>query len=114
MEIKPAESVPARPVAMDGAEKVTMRMLIGPDQDAPTFNMRMFDVAAGGHTPQHEHPWEHEVFVLSGRGEVRSAGGAREVSAGVCVYVPPGEKHQFANTGDEPMRFLCLVPKDSG
>ncbi len=26
------------------------------------------------------------------------------------VYVPPGEKHQFRNTGSESLTFICVVP----
>ena len=51
MEIKFAEDVEATPVEMDDAEGVRMRMLIGPQEDAPNFNMRMFEVNPGGHTP---------------------------------------------------------------
>jgi quercetin dioxygenase-like cupin family protein len=112
MQIKTAEQVEAREVTMDGASKVTMRMLIGPDDNAPTFNMRMFELAPGGHTPRHAHDWEHEVYILSGEGAVYADGEETPVLPGQCLFVPPGEAHQFVNTGDGPMRFLCLVPKD--
>ena len=114
MEIKSAESVQAKPVEMDGVAGVNMRMLIGPDQDAPHFNMRMFDVAPDGHTPLHSHGWEHEVYVVAGEGMVRGDGEDRPIAAGDCAYIPPEELHQFANTGARPLRFLCLVPADSG
>jgi mannose-6-phosphate isomerase-like protein (cupin superfamily) len=26
------------------------------------------------------------------------------------VFVPPNEEHQFTNTGDEVLRFVCLIP----
>ncbi|HSJ53691.1 MAG TPA: cupin domain-containing protein [Anaerolineae bacterium] len=31
---------------------------------------------------------------------------------GTSVFVPGGEMHQFRNTGDEVLRFLCLVPQE--
>ncbi len=114
MRIKLAEAVDASPVRIDGAAGVTMRMLIGPDDGAPNFNMRLFEVAPGGHTPAHSHGWEHEVYVLGGAGAVRAAGADHPAAAGQCVYVSPNEEHQFVNTGSEPLRFLCLVPRDSG
>ena len=113
MDIKVAEQVEAREVEMDGASRVRMRMLIGPDDGAPTFNMRMFEVAPGGHTPRHRHEWEHEVYVLAGEGTVRAGDGETPVAAGHCVFVPGGESHQFVNTGEATLRFLCLVPRDS-
>lgn len=114
MKIQNADTVEAKQVEMGEAEGVMMRMLIGPDDKAPTFNMRHFEVAPGGYTPRHTHDWEHEVYVLAGEGTVMENGQDKPISAGNCVYVPPNEDHQFRNTGSENLKFLCLVPKDSG
>jgi len=114
MQIKSAEDVEASEVAADGASGVRMRMLIGPSDGAPGFNMRLFEVAAGGHTPRHRHAWEHEVYVLEGTGTAMAAGAEHSVAAGQCVFVAGGEEHQFRNTGEGPLRFLCLVPQQPG
>ena len=111
MRIRPAADVEAKNVEMEGASRTKMRMLIGPDDGAPTFNMRMFEVAPGGHTPLHTHPWEHEVYVLAGEATVCQGRQEQPAAAGDCVYVPPGEEHQFRNAGKELLRFLCLVPQ---
>jgi oxalate decarboxylase/phosphoglucose isomerase-like protein (cupin superfamily) len=29
---------------------------------------------------------------------------------GDLVYVPPGERHQFINRGEQPFRFLMALP----
>ena len=113
MEMRAAESVPANPVSEQGAEGVTVRVLIGPNQNAPNFNMRFFEVDSGGNTPLHTHAWEHEVYVLAGQGIVRTAQGDNEVSPGDCVYIAPDEQHQFVNAGSEPLKFLCIVPRDT-
>lgn len=86
------------------------RVLIGPEQGARNFVMRLFTVGAGGRSPYHTHDWEHEVFILSGKGTVKSDSGSTLVSAGDFVYVPPNEEHQFLNAGADPFEFLCLVP----
>ncbi len=111
MRIRNAETVEAKQVEMDQAEGVTMRMLIGPADDAPTFNMRLFEVAPGGYTPRHTHDWEHEVYVLSGVGIVLDDEEDRPILTGDFVYIPPNEDHQFHNTGGKNLKFLCLVPK---
>jgi quercetin dioxygenase-like cupin family protein len=67
-------------------------------------------VAAGGHTPQHTHPYEHEVFILEGEGQVLEGDVAHPLRPGDVVYVRPDEVHQFRNTGSGPLKFLCLVP----
>jgi quercetin dioxygenase-like cupin family protein len=102
--------VPADPVPEQGAEGVKIQWLIGPDDGAANFAMRRFELAAGGHTPRHSHPWEHEVFILCGEGTVLGADGPRRFRAGDVIFLPEGEQHQFRNDGAQPVTFLCLVP----
>ena len=47
-------------------EGVTMRVPIGPDDGAPFFTMRVFDVQPSRNSPHHQHWFEHEVFVHVG------------------------------------------------
>ena len=110
MKVKTCEQVENRPVQMDGAEGCTVRQLIQETDGAPNFAMRQFTVEPGGHTPKHHHPYEHEVYVLEGSGIVIDGDEERQLGAGDCVFVAPDDVHQFRNTGDQPMKFLCLVP----
>lgn len=103
-------AIEGKPVTDPGAKGVTIRVLMGQNVGAPNFTMRHFEIAPGGHTPLHSHPWEHEVYVLSGKGIARRKNGQSEVGPGFFVYVPPGEEHNFANAGDEPFTFLCVIP----
>jgi quercetin dioxygenase-like cupin family protein len=89
-----------------------MRVAIGPDEGAPFFNLRVFEVEPGHATPHHSHWWEHEVFVLSGKGIVRTDEGDVALEHGSTVFVPGGEWHQFVNQGDEVLRFICVVPQE--
>jgi quercetin dioxygenase-like cupin family protein len=86
------------------------RVLVGPNENAPSFSMRKFTLGKGGCSPYHAHPWEHEVYILAGRGEVRFAGGSRSVEPGNFAFVPPNDEHQFVNSGDGVFEFLCMVP----
>lgn len=98
---------------MDGeARGVTMRVLLSPEDGARNFIMRLFSVEPGGRTPLHSHPWEHEVFVLAGNGIVVSESGENSIEPGSAVYISPGEKHCFRNTGREELRFICVVPTE--
>jgi quercetin dioxygenase-like cupin family protein len=56
---------------MDGAKNVYIRWLVSEKDGAPNFYLRMFRVEKGGYTPYHSHPYEHEVYVLSGSGIVK-------------------------------------------
>jgi quercetin dioxygenase-like cupin family protein len=87
-----------------------MRKLIGPDDGAKNFHMRQFEVAAGGNTPHHSHDYEHEMLVLSGTGVAKSEQGDRPMTPGTVLFVPANEKHQFINTGPDPLSFICLIP----
>jgi quercetin dioxygenase-like cupin family protein len=111
MIVKKADDVPARPADMEGARDVSMALLIHDADGAPNFYMRQFTVAPGGHTPMHTHDWEHEVYVLAGSGQAVRGDEPNAIAAGDCVFVPPGEMHQFVNTAQVEMKFLCLVPK---
>ncbi|MER3501941.1 MAG: hypothetical protein IMHGJWDQ_001571 [Candidatus Fervidibacter sp.] len=109
MLVKDAQTVEAQPVAE--AEGVRVRWLIGEKEGATNFHMRLFELSPGAATPWHQHPWEHEVFVLEGEGVVRSEQGEHPLKGGTVVFVPPNEWHQFRNTHPEkPLKFLCLIP----
>ena len=47
---KPSETQ-SKPMTMPGADRVQMRLMVGRDDGAPNFSMRVFDVEAGGQTP---------------------------------------------------------------
>ena len=86
---------------------------MGSDEHAPNFVMRQFEVAPGGHTPRHFHPYEHEIFVLEGKGVVVDGEAQRPLTPGDVVYVAPNDVHQFRNLGEAPMKFLCLIPNSA-
>jgi len=89
---------------------VVKREVINADDGAPNFCMRVFDVEPGASTSSHEHPWEHEVFVLSGRGVVVGEQGETQIAKDSVVFVPPNEHHCFINNGNEILRFICVIP----
>jgi quercetin dioxygenase-like cupin family protein len=110
MHIRRADEMEGQAVAMDGAKNVTMRLMVGRDDGAPNFAMRHFSVAAGGHSPRHQHDYEHEVYVLEGQGRLEHDGAFHDLKAGDVVYVEPNVIHQFVNVGEDEFKFLCLVP----
>jgi quercetin dioxygenase-like cupin family protein len=113
MKVNHHEQVDQAPVTMEGASGCQVRWLIDEKQGAPNFAMRQFEVAPGGYTPRHSHPYEHEVFVLEGQGIVIEGDVEHPLTAGDFVFVTPDEIHQFRNTGEKPLKFLCLVPNSS-
>ncbi|MCK5175745.1 MAG: cupin domain-containing protein [Planctomycetes bacterium] len=111
MLIKRIDEVPAVPVEMDGAKDVSVRVLFGPDDAAPTFAMRVFDLDKSGHTPYHSHPFEHEVIVLGGEIIAVTETAETPLTAGDVVMMMPDETHQFRNASNtDKARMVCLVP----
>ena len=99
-----------RAEAVEGCPGVSIRWLIGENVNAPNFATRLIELDPGSATEHHQHPWEHEVFVLEGTGVVLDADSEQALSPGSCVYVAPNETHNFRNTGDRILRFICVVP----
>jgi quercetin dioxygenase-like cupin family protein len=100
------------PVTMDNevVKNVAGRVLIGREDNAPNFCMRLFEMEPDGFTPKHSHDWEHEIFVHAGNGEVWMDNKWHSLSPGSAVFVPPNVEHQFRNTSDNLFTFICLVP----
>jgi len=96
--------------ANEGASKLKVRWLITKEIGAPNFAMRLFEMEPKGHSPLHSHSWEHEVYILEGKGIVIGGTIEKEFNAGDAIFIPPNEKHQFKNNGKKPLKFLCLVP----
>ncbi len=109
MVIKSYQQVAPRdyPGLTDG---VQVREMITAADGAPNFSMRVFDVAPGLSTPFHTHAWEHEVFVISGTGRVRTAGKETPFKPGDSVFISPHEQHCFIADTAAPVRMICCVP----
>ena len=97
----------------DGVVGVTMRLLVGKEDGAPTFAMRHFSLEERGSTPMHQHDWEHEVLILAGQGEIECEGEILLIKAGDSMFVPANDLHQFRNTASDPFEFICIVPVES-
>ncbi|HZD59806.1 MAG TPA: cupin domain-containing protein [Anaerolineae bacterium] len=93
-----------------GAKGVSLRWVLSEREGAENFALRVFNLMPGGNTPRHTHPWEHEIFVLKGSGSVVENGENVPIHQGDVIYIPPEEEHQFNNTGDSELEFICLIP----
>ena len=72
----------------DDAPGVSIRWVIDEQKDgAPIYALRVIEVAPGGHTPDHTHPFEHENFIMEGTGRVQIEGEWFEVTVGDIVFV---------------------------
>jgi len=93
-----------------GIKDVMVRWMISKKDGAENFAMRLFEIQRKGHTPLHQHDWEHEIFVLEGSGVTKNKTGEESFRQGDVLFVPPMEWHQFVNTGEETLKIICLIP----
>jgi len=115
MLIKHFSEVALEDANMDGAEGAEIRWILGPKDDMPHFFLRQVEVRPGGNTPHHQHPYEHEFYVLAGSGALLDPeGNAHELRPGAVGYIAADELHQFRNTGQDALKFLCLIPRLDG
>jgi len=89
---------------------VELLPLLTKEDGAGHFSMRLFRISPNGYTPFHTHPWEHEVYVVRGRGMLVGEFENHSLEPGMAAFVPQGEKHRF-QAGGEGLLFLCCIPE---
>ncbi len=89
---------------------ITIRWAIGKPEGAPHFALRVIEFEPGATFARHQHPYEHEIFVLEGDGIAEGPDGAAEMRPGAVLYIPADEPHGYRNTGPGVLRFICVIP----
>ena len=98
---------------MEGAKDIYKQIPISRADGTPNFSFRVFTIQPGGHTPLHDHQFEHLNYVIEGNGAVMTGDGQRPVKKGDFILVVPGETHQYRNTSTSgPLVIICAVPKE--
>jgi len=104
------DSVKNEDVDTEGANKVKVRWLITKEMGASNFAMRLFEIESNGNTPLHTHPWEHEIFILEGVGQLFDGEKLIPFQAQDVIFVSQNQPHQFKNSGKSKLKFICLIP----
>lgn len=112
MKIVNVKAVEAKLLEKIDAVKVRVKYLLTDREGAKKFHMRVFVIEPGGHTSYDQHIYEHEVYILRGKGKIVTIknGGKKEVEIGVgdAILIESNEVHQIFNIGDEPLEFICI------
>jgi quercetin dioxygenase-like cupin family protein len=86
-------------------EGVRIRWVISEKDGAENFYMRVIEAESGAQGPPlHDHPYEHEMYILEGQGLVVGEDGEKPFKTGDVIFIPSNEKHQLKHTG--PLRFI--------
>jgi quercetin dioxygenase-like cupin family protein len=92
---------------------VSLRWLLSKEVGTPHFEMRYIEIEAGCNTQGDPHEFEHEIYVLRGKGRFEGKDQTVSIASGDAILISPGEKHRFYSTGDEPLEIICIIPNGS-
>ena len=114
MKIISLDQVDKVKVDMEGAKDAFKQVPISASDGTPAISVRVFTVEPGGHTPYHQHPFEHLNYAIEGQGAlVTETGEERPIQKGDFALVLPNEMHQYRNKSEnEPLIMICAVPKE--
>jgi quercetin dioxygenase-like cupin family protein len=90
---------------------IIKHVLVGPDDGAPTFVIRYFQVPINESTFDHQHPHEHGMVILHGKARLMINQEFHELGPLDSVFVSGNDRHQLVNIGDSTLGFLCVIPK---
>ncbi len=110
MPVRKYAEIEEVPMTTEGAAGVTKKIPIGKKEGWADHVLRVFRIAPGGHTPKHQHDWEHINYVMRGKGRLLIDGTEYDVAEKDFAVVPPNAAHQFRNPYDEDFEFICIVP----
>ncbi len=114
MKVTSLGQTPKIKVDMEGAKDAFKQVPLSREDGAPVFVFRVFTIEPGGHTPYHQHPYEHLNYVIAGRGTLVSGEDSGfAIQSGDFALVLPNEMHQYRNeSADDPLVVICAVPRE--
>lgn len=93
-------------------KEASMKVLITPEDGWEGNYMRVVELGVGGYSPKHTHDWPHINYIIEGEGSLFLNGVENPIKAGSYAFVPSNELHQFSNTSDVKLKFICIVPEE--
>lgn len=93
---------------MDMPGGATIRWLITHKEGAPTFSMRFIKIDKGKASPAHSHDYEHEIYVISGKGEFTIGDQKLIAEKDHFAFIPGNVYHNMRAIED--MKLICVVP----
>lgn len=87
------------------------KALVGPENSgSKQIDFRISRYAPNAYVAEHTHKVQEQVYyVLEGEGLLMLDGAGRLMRAHDYVYVPPGVRHSFTNTGLAGLVFLVIT-----
>jgi quercetin dioxygenase-like cupin family protein len=113
MYVTSLDSVAKTTPTLEGAKGVHKQIPLSRQDGVPTYSFRVFTIEPGGHTPFHQHEFEHMNYVIRGNGTLVSENRGHRLREGDFALVLAGEKHQYRNSSqNQDLVMICAVPKE--
>ncbi|MEA3557769.1 MAG: cupin domain-containing protein [Candidatus Thermoplasmatota archaeon] len=112
MKLINTKDVEMNEVKMKGVKDTQIQWLASKFDGAPNFAMRRFTMKPGGSIGLHDHPWEHEIYLLKGQGIAFTDKERVKIKEGNVIFMPGNEPHGYDNTGSEELVFICMIPNE--
>ncbi|MGC8688746.1 MAG: cupin domain-containing protein [Thermoplasmata archaeon] len=93
-------------IEMEGGARI--RWLVTHKNGAQNFSMRLINIPPRGETPSHSHDYEHEIFIVEGKGNVRLGDRELPLREGDFIFIPPNIFHRIRS--EDGMKIICVVP----
>ena len=106
------ENVETQVFSKEPVSGVIKNILVGPQDGAPNFIIRFFQVPVGGSTFDHAHPHEHGMIILHGKARIEIERESYELNPYDSVFVSGNDHHQVHNIGDTSLGFICVITNE--
>lgn len=92
---------------------VLKHVLVGPEDGAPNFIIRYFQVPVQSQTFHHAHPHEHGMLILHGKAKIKINEDFHELGPLDSIFISGDDVHQVTNISDAPLGFLCVITRQA-
>lgn len=92
---------------------VLKHVLVGPEDGAPNFIIRYFQVPTKSQTFHHAHPHEHGMLILHGNAKVQINDDVHELGPLDSIFISGNDVHKVTNIGNSPLGFLCVITREA-
>jgi len=90
---------------------VMKHVLVGPEDGAPNFIIRYFNIPVGEKSFYDQHPHEHGIVILNGKARVQINDDFYELNPLDSIFISGMDIHQLTNIGDESLGFICVIKR---
>ncbi len=88
---------------------VVRHVIIGNRGESCRFALRYFELAPGVETTREEHPHEHVLICVRGRGKAVIGEVIHPLAPLDTLYITGNDPHRLVNEGPDPFGFFCIV-----